>query len=142
MNVVELRNSIRDWTKISFSRSGGKGGQNVNKVNTKVTLRLKLDDLAGLTEREKSMLTEKLKAVNKENEIVIQCDEERSQFENIKRAFGRLESLVKTSARVPKTRKPTKPTKASKEKRLQTKKITSLKKAGRRQQGKEMRDER
>ena len=91
---------------MTHSRSSGAGGQNVNEVATKVTLRLAMADaaeylpedvLARLREQQRSRLT-------KADELVLQCDEERTQGRNLKRAFARLQSLVDDAAVVPKER--------------------------------------
>jgi ribosome-associated protein len=130
MNVDLLHQSIRGAARATYSRSGGPGGQNVNKVNSKVTLRLSLDDLSGLSAPELARVRELLAGrINAENEIIIVSEEERSQRTNQERAFSRLESLIRSSARLPKYRRPTKPSQASREKRLQSKKLQGLKKA-------------
>jgi ribosome-associated protein len=132
MNINILKQSIHAYAEASFSRSGGPGGQNVNKVNSKVTLKIKLAELSGLTdaelERVKSQLANR---ISNDGELVITSDEERSQRINLERAYFRLEALITAAARLPKQRKATKPSKAAREKRLQNKKYQSQKKVGR-----------
>ncbi|MDR3301903.1 MAG: aminoacyl-tRNA hydrolase [Spirochaetaceae bacterium] len=134
MDIQILHQSITSATEVSYSRSGGPGGQNVNKLNTKVTLRLKLNALDGLTETEytrmKTTLSSRLSSDGEE--LIIQSDEERLQSRNEDNGFERLKKLIVASAKLPKKRRPTKPTKASKEKRLNTKKLHGLKKNSRR----------
>jgi ribosome-associated protein len=132
MNTSLLRQSIRSLGETSFSRSGGPGGQNVNKLNTKVTLRINLSNLAGLSEPEferiKTILANR---ISNSGELIIVSDEERSQRINLERAYFRMEMLITAAAKLPKHRRPTKPGKAAKEKRLQAKKRQGLKKADR-----------
>jgi len=130
MNVALLRQSIRAAAEPSFSRSGGPGGQNVNKVNTKVTLRMSLGDLAGLTEAELERARGALaNRISCADEIVISSCEERSQRANLERAYFRLEALVAAAGRLPKTRRPTAPSRAAREQRLQEKHAQGKKKA-------------
>ncbi|MDR0377494.1 MAG: aminoacyl-tRNA hydrolase, partial [Spirochaetaceae bacterium] len=132
MNISLLYASIRSCGKVSFSRSGGSGGQNVNKVNTQVCLRLRLDDLAGLSEVELNRLRETLASrITVDDEIVIKSNEERSQRINLERAYSRLESLITAGARIPKHRRPTKVSRRDREKRLQAKRRQAQKKEGR-----------
>ena len=133
MNALLLRESIRSGARADFSRSGGPGGQNVNKVNTKVTLRMSLEDLAGLNDAEAGRLRETLASrITGEGELVIAASEERSQRTNLERAYARMETLIVNAARLPHLRRPTKPSRAAREERLQTKHLRSLKKTERR----------
>ena len=132
MNLNILRQSIHTHAEAAFSRSGGPGGQNVNKVNTKVTLRLKLGGLAGLSEIELERVRAVLaNRISNEDEIVITSDEERSRHTNLERAYFRMNALISAAGRLPKQRRPTRPGKAAREARLQAKKRKSQKKAAR-----------
>jgi ribosome-associated protein len=132
VRALLLKQSIHTCAKASFSRSGGPGGQNVNKVNTKVILKLRLGDLAGLSEAERERVKTVLEnRISGEGELIIASDEERSQRTNLERAYLRMETLIASAARLPKHRRPTKPSKAAKEKRLQAKKRHGHKKAER-----------
>jgi ribosome-associated protein len=133
MDHLLLYQSIHAAAKADFSRSGGPGGQNVSKVNTKVTLRIRLDDLQGLNGPEMIRLRETLiNRVTGAGELVIAASEERSQRTNLERAYARLESLIVNAARLPHLRRPTKPSRASREERLRSKRRRGLKKAERR----------
>jgi len=136
MDTLLLRESIRNVAEVHFSRSGGPGGQNVNKVNTKATLKLNLADLAGLSEAEHNRLREVLASGSSYStnagELILSSSEERSQRINLERAYARAEALITAAARIPKKRRPTKPSAAAKENRLRAKRLRSEKKAGRR----------
>jgi ribosome-associated protein len=133
MNLACLRDSIREKGRLSFSRSGGPGGQNVNKVNSRVSLRIRLADLAGLSEAELARLRLGLAArITGDDEIIIHSSEERSQKTNRDRALFRAELQIAAAARLPKRRRPSKPGPAAKEARLCSKRIQSQKKARRR----------
>ena len=107
----------------SFSRSSGKGGQNVNKVSTKVELRWNVDASAAFTEKEKEQIKKASgNRISKEGDLIITSQEERSQIQNRQRAMEKLNKLVEEAIRPEKERVPTKPTRSSKERRLEEKK--------------------
>ncbi|HWZ35568.1 MAG TPA: alternative ribosome rescue aminoacyl-tRNA hydrolase ArfB [Mucilaginibacter sp.] len=114
------------------SRSGGKGGQNVNKVSSKVELLFSIVDSALFSDDEKLRLIEKLSSrFNKEGYVQIVCDEERSQYLNKVKAIDRLSGILMRALTVQKPRKATKPSKQVKAKRLDEKKLHAVKKENR-----------
>ena len=118
-----LRNWIREHTRFRFVRASGPGGQNVNKVNTKAEARLSIDGLAILSHSQKEMVRHRLSnRINRHDEIVISSQRYRTQYGNREASLDRLEQLLAASLKEPKRRAPTRPTRASKEKRLQDKK--------------------
>jgi len=114
------------------SRSGGKGGQNVNKVSSKVELLFSVTGSLLFTDDEKLLLNDKLQTrFNKDGYIQVICDEERSQYLNKQKAMERLIVLLTRALHKPKIRKATGISKAAKQARLENKRIVSAKKEGR-----------
>jgi len=113
----------------SFSRSSGPGGQNVNKVNTKAELRMAVSAPDGLDDRARERLRNLAGGrMTQEDEIVIQCDEGRSQRGNRRIALERLCELVGQAAAVPKRRRKTRPSRGAIERRLERKRERAEKK--------------
>ena len=115
--------------QIDFARSSGPGGQNVNKVNTKAQLRWSVGRSATLTPEQKYLIRTKLKnKINKDDELVLYSDQERSQAQNKANVIALLHKHVAQALKVSKPRRKTRPSRASKEKRIAGKKIQSNKK--------------
>ena len=114
-------------------RSSGAGGQHVNKVSSKIELHFDVTNSSGLKEHEKERLLLKLhNRLTKSGVLIMQCDEARSQHQNKNLITKRFFDVVKRVLHVPKKRKPTRPTKSSIEKRLQSKNKIAEKKTNRR----------
>jgi len=121
---------------ISASRSSGPGGQNVNKVSSKIDLRFNVSASSLLDEEEKELILQKLSArINNEGEMIIVSQSERSQLQNKELAIEKFYTLVETALKPVRKRKPTKPSYASKMLRLEHKKLLSKKKANRKNLG-------
>jgi ribosome-associated protein len=115
--------------RFSASRSSGAGGQNVNKVNTRMELRFDITASVKLSEDEKILLLEKLAGrINAENELLIVSQTERNQLGNKEKAIERFYVLLAKALTPRRPRKATRPTRASKERRITDKKILSEKK--------------
>lgn len=122
-----------EWTAV---RSGGPGGQNVNKVSTKVELRFDLPGTRALDAAVKARLAQSAGSrLDSLGRILITCDETRSQLQNLERARERLAALLTAALTPPKRRRPTRPTRGSKERRLEGKRHTAEKKSARRGSG-------
>lgn len=114
-------------------KSSGAGGQNVNKVSSKVVLQFDVCHSKALSKEEKSLVKNKLASrMNSNHILTLQCDEDRSQMRNKEIVIDRFLDMISKSLVVPKTRKATKVPKSVIEKRLKEKKNVSALKAMRR----------
>lgn len=114
-------------------RSSGAGGQNVNKVSSKVVLSFDLNASQALSEDEKILLKDNLSArLTTENILILNCDEDRSQLKNKEIVIKRFLELIKKGLYVPKVRKATKVPKSVIKKRIKDKKNVSDLKQSRR----------
>lgn len=126
MNAQEIIKELN----FKATRSSGAGGQHVNKTSSKVELSFDLENSNALNDREKQLLQEKLSSkLSNTNQLVLFCEETRSQHKNKELVIKRFLSLIRTNLVRPKKRRPTKPTKAALKRNAESKQRNSLKKA-------------
>ena len=119
------------WSELEFSavRSSGAGGQNVNKTNSAVILRWNLRNSVAIPEEQKIKLLQVLsRQLTLDGEILIRSERQRDQVANKKDCVEKLVQMLKTALTPRKKRHATKPTRSSKRKRLDSKRVHSEKK--------------
>ena len=122
----------------SFARSGGPGGQNVNKVASKAVLRWNFEASPSVPEEVKARFRAKFPTrLTTEGEVVLSSEETRDQGRNREACLEKLGTLLRAATVIPKKRRPTKPSKASQRRRVADKRRASDKKATRREPGAE-----
>lgn len=118
--------------KFKAVRSSGAGGQNVNKVSSKVVLSFDLGNSLGLTHDEKELLLTKIATkLTQENILILTSEEDRSQLKNKEVVVKKFLKILENGLKIPKERKETRIPRAVKEKRLSTKKVIGLLKQNR-----------
>lgn len=109
------------------SRSSGPGGQNINKLNTKVAVILDIENCDFLNDEQKQTILKKLQhRLTKDGRLIVESQKFRTQKANRDFAVDKMTALIENALKRPKTRKPTKPTTAAVEKRIKSKKLKSL----------------
>lgn len=126
---VTLPGHDLEWTAV---RSSGPGGQNVNKVSSKIELSFDFESTVAMSEPAKARLRVIAKnSLDAEGRVLVTSQKTRDQAKNLADARDKLKELVAKALVIPKKRKPTKPTKGSKVRRLTAKKKVGAKKAAR-----------
>ncbi len=117
---------------LSYARSGGPGGQHVNKTSSKVLLRWNLETSAALTDEQRARVRTKLASrITEDGELLVTSEAHREQSRNVDDAVARFATILREALRVPKKRKATKPTRASQRRRLDAKRRRGDVKRGR-----------
>jgi len=119
--------------RFAFSRSGGPGGQAVNKLSTRAELRVAVDSIEGLSLQVRTRLRALAgRRLTQGDEIIIVAESERTQLDNRRACVDRLRALVADALAVPKPRRPTRPSRGAVERRLDAKRRTGVRKQRRR----------
>lgn len=125
MNAVHVNRTVQlplAELEVSFSRSGGPGGQHANTSSTKVELRWDLEASSALTPQQKQLVHSRLGSrLTDDGVLVLQSSEHRSQTRNREAAVARLVALLGDALRVSPTRRPTRPTRAARQRRIEAK---------------------
>ena len=120
--------------EFSFARSGGPGGQHANTSSTKVELRWDLGGTPALTDEQRALVHRRLgNRINSDGVLVLQSSEYRSQTRNREAVISRFTALLADALRIQASRRPTKPTRAARKRRLEAKRRRSDTKALRRE---------
>lgn len=125
--------SLDSELEFSFTRSSGPGGQNVNKVNSRVELRFDVMNSRELSDEQKGIIIKRLKSrINNDGILFLSAQDDRSQLKNKEIVILRFYEIINKALRVHKKRVKTKPSKSSIENRLKEKRESSEKKNRRR----------
>jgi ribosome-associated protein len=134
LEVTRFLSIPRDEVQLSFARSGGPGGQNVNKVSSKVVLRFSVRASKVLTDEQRALILEKAppRYLTNEGELVIAASEHRDQPRNREAAEARFVAVLRAALERPRVRRATRPGRGARARRRDDKKRQSEKKQDRR----------
>ena len=139
--MLEVTNTIRiplDEFEWSFARSGGPGGQNVNKVASKAVLRWNFNESPSVSDEVKARFRARFPSrLTTDGEVIVASELTRDQGRNREDCLEKLAAMLRSVAAAPKVRRPTRPSRAAKRRRLDAKRRQSVRKATRRSPGRE-----
>ena len=126
----------RGEVAVQVSRASGPGGQHVNRTESRVTLRFCLRDSPSIPEEERARMLGKLESrLTRTGEVLVSSEKYRDQLRNREEAFRVLEQLLRSAMERPRSRRPSRPTRASVQRRLDEKRLRGTRKQGRQKPG-------